>query len=257
MILKVLSEVPQVVVHLARLFISVAASEKEEFSLCLVKSHCTGVGIHCYKTASCSVAVGESVFDVREYHFTDTLMGITGTDSQSSKFHGRVAGALFGMRNLPVNLVADRLVLFGKLDSIVQQTIIGYNVLILCIDDQIGYGQELLLVIFGLGKQEIVQVIICTLERLNVIVRLQPANNNLFKVHLYQLVPGLDVMASNINRALSFASCEAGVGWSKCQRNCSASLPERIGVSLIGLAIVQTLLLVYDAKVRRNNETTK
>ena len=248
MILKVLSEVLQVIVHLARLVVCVTASEKEEISLCLVKRHSTGVGIHCDKTASCAVAMGESMFDVRKYHFTDTLMSITGTDSQSSKFHGRVAGALFGMRNLPVNLVTDRLVFFGKLDSIVQQAVIGYNVLILCVDDQIGYGQKLLLIVFGLRKQEIVQVIICTLERLNVIVRLQPANNNLAEVHLYQLVPALDVMVSNIMRALSFSSCEAGVGCSKCQRNCSASLPERIGVSLIGLAIIQMLLLFYTGK---------
>ena len=252
-----LSEVPQVVVHLTRIFIHVAASEKEELSLCLVKRHSTGVGIHCDKTASSAVAVSEGMFDVRKYHFTDTLMSITGTDSQSSKFHGRVAGALFGMRNLPVNLVTDRLVLFGKLDSIIQQAVIGYNVLMLCVDDQIGYGQKLLLIVFGLRKQEIVQVIICTLERLNVIVRLQPANNNLTKVHLYQLVPALDVIVSNIMRALSFSSCEAGVGCSKCQRNCSASLPESIGVSLIGLAIIQMLLFVSVAKVRRNNETTK
>jgi len=243
-----LSEVSQVVEHLTRLFFCVAASEKEKASFCLVERYGTGIGVHRDKAASSTVAMGESVFDVRQNHLADALMGIVGTDRQSPKFHGWVTGTLLGVRYFSVNLVTDRLVLFGKFDGIVQQAVISYKILILCVDNQIGDSQQLFLVVFGLGKQEIVQVFICTLERPNVIVRLQPANNNLAEVHHYQLVPGFDVMVSNIMRALSFSSCEAGVGCSKCQRNCSASLPESIGVSLMGLAIIQFSYWFYVGK---------
>ena len=70
------------------------------------------------------------------------------------------------------------------------------------------------------------------------------------EVHLNKGQSGeLRLNISYACRALSFSSSDTGEGWSMCQRKRSASLPVSIGVSLIGLAIIN-LYLVSAANLR-------
>ena len=90
---------------------------------------------------------------------------------------------------------------------------------------------------------EIFQVAFSTLEGSKICLGCQYPNRYIGGVHLNKGQSGeLCLNISYACRALSFSSSDTGDGWSMCQRKRSASLPVRIGVSLIGLAIINLYL---------------
>ena len=93
------------------------------------------------------------------------------------------------------------------------------------------------------NSTEIFQVAFSTLERSKICLGCQYPNRYIGEVHLNKGQSGeFCLNISYACRALSFSSSDTGDGWSMCQRKRSASLPVRIGVSLIGLAIINLYL---------------
>ena len=94
------------------------------------------------------------------------------------------------------------------------------------------------------NSTEIFQVVFSTLERSKICLGCQYPNRYIGEVHLNKGQSGeLCLNISYACRALSFSSSDTGDGWSMCQRKRSASLPVSIGVSLIGLAIINLYLV--------------
>ena len=104
---------------------------------------------------------------------------------------------------------------------------------------------------------EIFQVAFSTLERSKICLGCQYPNRYIGEVHLNKGQSGeLRLNISYACRALSFSSSDTGDGCSMCQRKRSASLPVRIGVSLIGLAII-VIFLFSAAKIRISEQKNK
>ena len=252
----ILSEVPQVVVHQSSIIVRICFRKVTETTP-FVKAHGISVGIDSKDAATETWLAGKSELDVVKNQLANTLTGVSFINGQTTNFHGRIMRALLSMRYLSVYAVTCFLAVGRKLDLVTEQTIIGHNITVIGIYDQIGGSEQLFLIVNGLINQEVVQIVIVTFERLQNVCGFQLAESKMSVCHHHQLVSGLDITCSYAERARSISSFGAGCGVDIYSKNCSASLPERIGVSLIGLAIIQTLLLVYAAKVQRNNETTK
>ena len=119
---------------------------------------------------------------------------------------------------------------------------------------EIGNCKVFCLIIFRFIQQKIVQVAFGTLERSKISLGCQYPNGYIGEIHLNKGQSGeLCLNISYACRALSFSSSDTGEGWSMCQRKRSASLPVSIGVSLIGLAIIN-LYLVSAANIQRKIE---
>ena len=249
-----LLEVLQVEVHQARVIVLVCVGEEAEVALCLIEARGRGQRVDGQETAARAVVVPEHHADCSQDEFAEAHAGIAGVNGQTANLQGGVVPAPLAVGNLAVDAVGRRLLRVFQPDGIVQQTEIGYQVAVLLVHHKIGLGQQLRLVVLGLVRQKIVQVALGALERFQIALRSQFLIR-ILRPHLNSEQLGeLRFASSYASRAFLLNSSDTGVGCSMCQRNRSASLPVSTGVSLIGLAIVVTVLWVSGAKIRINIE---
>ena len=233
-----LSEVPQVVVHQARVFTCVSFCKEAE-STSFVENDSICIGIYSKHPAPGRKTLGQCGHNQLDDELPYAFMSIALVNGQTAYLHGRVMGTLFGMWNVPVDTITGFFVFCSETHLIVKQAIISNNVICVRVKYKICHSQKFLLIVLGFGQQKVVQVLISTLERPYFGVRLQPDYVVRLNIpHLIQLLRGSDMTASYILRACSISSFGAGCGVEIYSKNCSASLPESVGVSLMGLAII-------------------
>ena len=83
---------------------------------------------------------------------------------ETANLNGRIMVALLYEGNLPVDAVARLLVVLLKLDGIVEQGEISHDLAGLGVLQEIGDGQQLLLIVLGLLHKKFVQVAVFALE---------------------------------------------------------------------------------------------
>ncbi len=240
----------QIEVHQSRLFSSIFFCKEPETTL-LIELNGMDVCIQGNKSASCTIAMRELIFNTFQNGLTNTLMRIGLSNSQTSYFNGRIMGALLGERNLPIDTIADGLIFFCETDLVIEQAVVGNDVICFCINHQVCDSQQFLSVVFCIAQKEIVQVIINALERLQLCVGFQSTKPE--RPHVYQSKSAACLNNSYDVRPRSFSVSVAIAGCSMCQMKRSKSFPSKTGVSLINRAIVQSFC---SAKVRHNYHTT-
>ena len=236
------TEIFQVKVHQTCIIVLVFLCKETEF-VTLVEPRCCSERIYCYKATTCSISMSKYVLHTIKYESAYSLASILFVYSQTSYLNGGIMIPLFAERYLAIDAVTYALLCLIKTNNIVQQTIISYDVPILRIHKEIGDSKEFCLIIFRFIQQKFIQVAFSTLEGSKICLGCQYPNRYIGGVHLNKGQSGeLCLNISYACRALSFSSSDTGDGWSMCQRKRSASLPVSIGVSLIGLAIINLCL---------------
>ena len=240
----------QVEVHQSRFFSGICVSKQPEATL-LIEPNGVSVCIQGDESTSSSIAMRELIFDALQNGLTNTLMCIGFSNSQTSNLDGRIMGSLLGEWNTTIDTIPNRLVIFCKSNLVIEQAVVGNDVIRFGINHQIGDSQQFLSIVLGIIQKEIVQVIIDALERLQFCISLQSAK--LERSHAYQSKSAACLNNSYATRPRSFSASVATVGCSMCQMKRSKSRPSNTGVSLINRAIVQ---LFCAAKVRHKSHTT-
>jgi hypothetical protein len=121
--------------------------------------------------------------------------------------------ALFAERYLAVDTITHTFLCLIKADHIIQQAVIGHNIVVLRIDKEIRDSKEFCLIVLRFVQQKLVQVTFGTLERCKICLGCQHPYGNVGKVHLNKGQSGeLRLNISYACRALSFSSGEAGDG---------------------------------------------
>ena len=122
------------------------------------------VCIYGKETAASAIAESKECLNILQNLFAYALVRIVLAHGETANLNGRIMVALLYEGNLPVDAVARLLVVLLKLDGIVEQGEISHDLAGLGVLQEIGDGQQLLLIVLGLLHKKFVQVAVFALE---------------------------------------------------------------------------------------------
>lgn len=240
----------QIEIHQSSFFTFIFICKESETAF-LIEPNSMSVCIQCNEAASCTISMSEFELKILQNGLPNTLMSIGFGNSETFDFYCGIMCTLFGIRNLAINTITNRLVILGKTYLVIQKTIVSDDVLGLSIYHQVGDSQQFLTIILGIIQKEIVQVIVNALESLQFCVGFQSAKSEW--PHTYQSKSAAFLNNSYASRPRSFSASVANVGCSMCQMKRSKSCPSNTGVSFINLAIMNHAFV--GAKVQHLSKT--